>query len=61
MIGTQYQIILLGDRGTCVNNMQVVTWQWNSWESKLQPFESALSLINTQLHTPNTTEIKKIN
>jgi len=32
-----YQIILLGNRGTCV--LSVVTWQWNGWELYLRPFE----------------------
>jgi len=34
----QYQIILFGDRGRCVDNLpRVATWYWCDWESKLQP------------------------
>ena len=45
-----YQMILLGDRGTCVNNLpKVVTWKWNGQESNPRPF---VSRANTLTITP---------
>ena len=37
----RYHIILLGDSGTCVNNLpEVVTWKRNVRDSNRRPFES---------------------
>ena len=41
-----YQIILLGDRGTCVNNLpKVVTWQRLGRELNSQPVESQANAL----------------
>ena len=42
----RYQIILLGDWGTCVNNLpKVVTWKWNGRESNPRPFVSRANTL----------------
>jgi len=47
----RYQIILLGDRGTCVNNLpKVVTWKWNGRESN-PGHDQAIESLN--LGTPS--------
>ena len=49
----RYQIILLGNRGTCVNNLpRVVTWQWNDRESKSLTSWSQVRLCNHYITKP---------
>ena len=41
-----HQIILLGDRGTCVNNLpKVITWQWNGQELNSWPIDSQANIL----------------
>ena len=54
---SQYQIILLGDRGTCVNDLpKVVTWQCSGAESNLRLWvTSGLQVRHVAVRLPSHT------
>ena len=54
---SQYQIILLGDRGTCVNDLpKVVTWQCSGAESNLRLWvTSGLQVRHVTIRLPSHT------